>query len=352
MPNYKNIHASFKLNGLAYTKKTLQSLAASYKLSNDAETVYTGVFLDDWLDDKDYVIVKTSGSTGAPKSIKLDKQAMVNSALATGVFFNLSPRDIVLQCLSSTYIAGKMMLVRAMVLGLEIDLIAPSSKPLDYIEKHYEFCAMVPLQLEQSFDKLHQIKTLIVGGAAVSQRLYDDIMKSSCAIYETYGMTETITHIAVKPINTGESSNFKILPNVEIQQDERQCLVINAPHVNVQNLVTNDVVELISDSEFQLLGRYDNVINTGGVKVFPEQIEKKLNMVIKERFFIASQPDEVLGQKVILVIESSQNNLNTNFFNYLEKFEKPKEIYTIAKFLETSSGKIQRQKTLDAIFRL
>ena len=126
--------------------------------------------------------------------------------------------------------------------------------------------------------------------------------------------------------------------------------MINAPHVNVQNLVTNDVVELISDSEFQLLGRYDNVINTGGVKVFPEQIEKKLNMVIKERFFIASQPDEVLGQKVILVIESSQNNLNTNFYNYLEKFEKPKEIYTIAKFLETSSGKIQRQKTLDAIF--
>lgn len=351
MPSYKNIHPSFKLNAIAYTAETLKVLAQSYKENSDKEKVSTGKFLENWLDDKEYITVNTSGSTGKPKSITLQKQAMVNSAMATGTFFDLKAGESALQCLPSTYIAGKMMLVRAIVLGLEIDVVSPSSKPLSNINKHYDFCAMVPLQLEQSFDQLHQIKILIVGGAAVAQRLYDDILKSSCDIYETYGMTETITHIAVKPINTNASPNFKILPNVKIRQDERQCLVIDAPHVNATNLVTNDVVELISDSEFRLLGRFDNVINSGGVKVFPEQIEAKLNAQINERFFIASQPDELLGQKVILVLETTQDNLDSNTFNGLEKFEKPKEIYTIAKFLETSSGKIQRQKTLDAIFK-
>lgn len=352
MPSYKNIHVSFSLNGEKYTVEGLKYLAQSYIDSDDDEMISTGMFLMNWLDENDHVIVKTSGSTGVPKSIKLDKQAMMNSAIATGRFFKLKPGDSALQCLPSSYIAGKMMLVRAMVLGLKIDIVSPTSKPLENTEKHYDFCAMVPLQLENSFEKLHQIKTLIVGGAAVSQRLYENILKSSCAIYETYGMTETITHIAVKPINTNELPNFKTLPDVKIRQDERQCLVIDALHVNVQDLKTNDVAELISETEFQLLGRHDNVINTGGVKVFPEQIEAKLNTEIQERFFIASQPDDVLGQKVILVLESLQNNLNSNAFNRLEKFEKPKEIYTIAKFLETSSGKIQRQKTLDAIFKI
>lgn len=351
MSNYKKIHPSFKLNGKVYTKQELKSLALSYSGSNEKETVYTGDFLQDWLDDAPYLVVNTSGSTGNPKAIKLDKQAMVNSALATGAFFKLEPGNTALQCLSSSYIAGKMMLVRAIILGLEIEVVIPSSTPLDTIETPYDFCAMVPLQLEQSLSKLHQIKTLIVGGAAVSKQLYDKILESSCMIYETYGMTETITHIAVRPLNTDDLPNFRVLPNVSIRQDQRECLVIDAPHVNAQNLITNDVVELISASEFRLLGRYDNVINSGGVKVFPEQIETKLTAYIQHRFFIASEPDTTFGEKVILVLEGTHQTIDTNCFKCLEKFEKPKEIYTIAKFSETTSGKIQRQETLNRIFK-
>ncbi|NQX85695.1 MAG: AMP-binding protein [Flavobacteriaceae bacterium] len=350
MPSYNYIHPSFKLNAKAYTINTLIVLAQSYKNSNANEEKVMGEFLTDWLNNKSTINVYTSGSTGVPKVITLEKQAMINSAVATGAFFDLKAGYKALQCLSSTYIAGKMMLVRAMILGLELDVIPPTSKPLETTNKYYDFCAMVPLQLEHSFGQLHQIKVLIVGGTALSPRLYPEILKSSCMIYETYGMTETITHIAVKHIKGMALSNFKILPHIEIRQDDRQCLVINAPHINVKHLVTNDIVALQSSSEFRLLGRFDNVINTGGIKVFPEQIEFKLNPFITSRFFIASKPDKVLGQKVILILESAKDNLSLDIFNGLKKFEKPKEIYTIVKFLETSSGKIKREETLNSIF--
>ncbi len=399
-PLYRKIHSHFKINGISLSHDELKEVA--YSLIKEGETFEKeiGDFLLDWLDDNPTLQVHTSGSTGKPKPIMLQKRHMVNSALATGEFFGLHPGDTALLCLPATYIAGKMMLVRAMVIGLELDYVTPSSNPLDGIpNKTYNFCAMVPLQLENSLDALDRIKILIVGGAPLSRKVQSQVQDRarppagqgqkdqiqeqarttdqkltatnfSTAIFETYGMTETITHIALKKLNVSLSNTtvqglstvdaqahkpyFMTLPKVRLSVDERGCLVIVAPKITDAPVVTNDVVELISKTEFNWIGRFDNVINSGGVKLFPEQIEAKLASVIPSRFFVAGIPDEKLGQKLVLVmegeIEEDQLFQEIKLLKSLKKFEVPKEIYKVSEFQKTQSGKIKRRETLKILF--
>ena len=171
-------------------------------------------------------------------------------------------------------------------------------------------------------------------------------------MYETYGMTETITHIAVKKIHPPESEkqNFKTLPEVRISVNDKNCLVIDAPKISGDPITTRDVVNLISDTEFKWLGRYDNVVNSGGIKLFPEQIETKLAVLIKSRFFVGGLPDEKLGQKLILVLQGEVviDNLSRKIASLpsLEKYEIPKAIYSLPAFIETETGKIRRKETL------
>ncbi|WP_452231256.1 AMP-binding protein [Lacinutrix sp. MEBiC02404] len=357
IPEYNKIHNRFKLNESSFLYEELKEVAYSHVKEGLPFEKNIGDFLIDWLDDKDYVLVQTSGSTGKPKTIKLQKQAMVHSAIATGDFFKLEPGDKALHCLPSNYIAGKMMLVRAMILGLELDLAEPTSQPLFDYEKHYEFCAMVPLQLQKTLSYCNNIKTIIVGGASVSNGLKHAIQDIKTNVFETYGMTETITHIAVKKINNfedvtssaDESTYFHILPNITITQDDRNCLVIEAPKLSETKIVTNDVVKLHTQTTFEWLGRFDNVINSGGVKLFPEQIEAKLSYKMNNRFFITKEKDEILGESVVLVIESENKTIEASFFSELEKFEVPKKIYCIEKFIESDTGKILRQETLKTL---
>ena len=375
-PLYRKIHSDFKLNGISFSRDELKEVAYSLIKEGEPFEKEIGDFLLDWLDDNPTLQVHTSGSTGKPKPIMLKKQHMVNSALATGEFFGLQPGNTALLCLPATYIAGKMMLVRAMVLGLELDYVMPSSNPLNGISKSYNFCAMVPLQLENSLDALDQIATLIVGGAPLSQEVQTQVQARLLAgqvqkaqVFETYGMTETITHIALKKLNVGRSGaaeqdrsvgevqthkpNFKTLPNVTLSIDERGCLVIDAPKLIDVPVITNDVVELISETEFEWLGRYDNVINSGGVKLFPEQIEAKLASLMSSRFFVVGLPDKKLGQKMVLVVEGKVEEQKLlreiKALNTLGKFEIPKKIYVVAEFQGTDSGKIQRNATLERI---
>lgn len=354
-PTFDKVHLKFKLNSGNYQYDDLYDVAYSFvKEGIDYEQVF-GHFLMDWIDKKDYILIKTSGSTGKPKTIQVKKQAMVNSAIATGDFFNLRPGQRALHCLPSNYISGKMMLIRAMILGLELDIVNPTSEPDIIKGKHYDFCAMTPMQLFNTLDKTQNIDTIIVGGAKVTTSLKEAIANHPAKIFETYGMTETVSHFALKQLNNFsiEQSNsqqyFKILPGIFISQDDRNCLVVEAPYLSDDKIITNDVVYIHSETEFEWIGRYDNVINTGGVKVFPEQIENKLTGCIDKRYFIASEPDEVLGEKLILVIEDNTNQLDTSVFDGLEKFEKPKMIYNVEKFSETGFGKIQRKKTLEQI---
>ncbi|GAA3640627.1 AMP-binding protein [Flavivirga jejuensis] len=359
-PKYNKVHNRFKLNGIHYTYEDLMEVAYSFVKEGLPYETFIGEFLLDWLDHNDFIVVNTSGSTGIPKPISIRKQAMVNSAIATGDFFNLKSGDKALHCLPSNFIAGRMMLVRAVVIGLELDLVAPVSQPNFNTKRHYDFCAMIPLQLQNSLDNCQHIKTIIVGGASVSNSLKNRLQNLNSNVYETYGMTETVTHIAVKKINNfnkekdrntelDDASYFQTLPNISISQDERGCLIIDAPRLSKNKIVTNDFVKCLSNSEFEWLGRYDNVINSGGLKLFPEAIESKLHDKIKKRFFVASSPHKTLGEQLILVLESDSNKLNTSVFLDLDKFEKPKKIYAVERFVETPSGKVQRKKTLELL---
>jgi len=340
------IHPNFKLNGRSFSIHEFLILAKTYVESYFEYEQECGQFLTNWLDTNDCIEVQTSGTTGKPKVIKINKLAMINSAIATGKFLQFSAGDSALCCLPVKYIAGKMMLVRAMVLGLEIDLVAPKSNPLENNFKNYDFVAMVPLQVENSLQKMNQIKQLIIGGAKVNQVLENQLNATSCQVYESYSTTETVTHIALKKI--GEKA-FTVLPNVFISVDERGCLVINAPQLNSDKIITNDMVEILSENQFIWKGRIDNVINSGGIKLFPEQIEEKLINRIPNRFFVAGIVDERLGEKVVLVIEGNEFSLDETIFNVLDKYEKPRAVYFVPKFLETETGKIKRKELLTMI---
>ncbi|SHH48662.1 AMP-binding protein [Winogradskyella jejuensis] len=356
-PSFNKIHNRFKFNGHHFSHEELKEVAYSLIKEGQPFSQTMGDFLTDWLNNDDFLFVNTSGSTGQPKRIKLQKQAMVNSAIATGDFFGLKPGDTAMNCLPSHYIAGKMMLVRAMILGLEIDCVEPSTHPIFDYEKPYDFCAMIPLQLKHTINYTQNVKTIIIGGSKITQPLVEKIKVSTSLFYETYGMTETVTHVALKRLESkahkGESV-FTALPEVTFKQDERQCLVINAPNLVEDALVTNDVVDLKSETSFIWLGRYDNVINSGGVKLFPEQIEDKLQEVIDERFIVASEAHDSLGEKLILIIENPRDSIDSfktrlKHLKGLAKFEVPKDIYTIDRFIETASGKVQRKKTINSV---
>ena len=335
------------MEGIFYDAIGLSSLSDRFMKEREDYQFTLGSFIAKWMDSSPEISLQTSGSTGSPKTVLMSKQAMVNSAIATGDYFNLKPGDSALSCLPFEYIAAKMMFVRAYVLGLELDCIKPSSNPLETLSRNYDFCAMVPLQLENSLEYLHQIKTIIVGGAKLSNGLKIKLKNSSSSIYETFGMTETVSHIAVKNISQS-STFFEVLPFVSIGVDERNCLTINAPHLVSTPIQTNDVVKLNSKTTFEWIGRFDTIINSGGIKIAPEPLEQQLEGFIKERFFITSQKENSLGETVVIVIERSTPYETLNF-DVLEPMKRPKHIYYVNTFKETVSGKIKRQETLDLV---
>lgn len=343
---YKNVHNHFKFNGVHLDREQLCMVAYSFIKEGADFQKALGDFLIDWFDDKTYIEMNTSGTTGAPKLIRVEKEAMVSSALSTGDFFDLNPGNKVLHCLPVDYVAGKMMFVRSFILGLDMDFVEPNSHPLEYNDVKYDFAAMVPLQAKNSLDKLKNIKKIIIGGVKIHKSLEQELVKLPNEIYETYGMTETITHIAAKRV--GERA-FTVLPNVTVSGNENNCLVVHAKKINPEPIVTNDIVEIVSDTQFVWLGRFDNVINSGGIKLIPEKIEEKLSTHIPRRYFVYGQADDVLGEKVVLYVEGEPIAINEEVFSVLDKYEKPKNIVFIPKFTVTATGKIVRKESIDSL---
>ena len=347
IPTYHNVHNSFKLNGFHFNRENLLRVAYSFIKEGEDFEKPIGEFLLDWFDDRTYIDLQTSGTTGAPKTIRTSKQAMVESAIATGDFFDLRPGNRALQCLPVKYIAGKLMFIRAFILGLDMDFVAPSAHPLENkSDVKYDFIAMVPLQAKNSLKELKNVKKLIIGGSMISKALEKELLKLPTKVYETYGMTETITHIAAREV--GEKV-FTVLPDITISYDYRNCLVIHAPRISDDLIVTNDIVELTNEKQFKFIGRFDNIINSGGIKLIPEQIEEKLSGKIAARFFVTGKADEKLGEKLVLVIEGGKQKIEDAVFNALDKYEKPKEILFIPKFKQTENGKILRKETAENI---
>ncbi|MDN3691378.1 AMP-binding protein [Chryseobacterium tructae] len=308
-------------------------------------------FLKEWASEEEMVKVQTSGSTGVPKIFGIEKQKMINSAVMTCNFLGLKEEDTALLCLPVEYISGKMMIVRSMERKLNLIISEPSLHPVENLDQEVDFCAMTPLQVENSLDKLHLIKNLIIGGAAVSESLKNKILQMnlnrSNRIFETYGMSETLSHIGLKQLMPEPEDYFTVFENVSISLDERGCLAIFAPNVNAEQLVTNDLVEIKNDKQFRFLGRIDNVINSGGAKIFPEALEKLVKKEIPNEALFLGLPDESLGQKLILIIEGHQSDeviRKISDVPFEKNFHKPKEIIFIDQIPRTPNGKVSRME--------
>jgi O-succinylbenzoic acid--CoA ligase len=306
-------------------------------------------FLEEWFSEKTGVNVQTSGSTGVPKIFEIEKNKMVNSAVMTCNFLGLKEGDKALLCLPVEYISGKMMIVRSIERHLKLKITEPSLKPVENLNEEIDFCAMTPLQVENSLEKLHLIKNLIIGGAAVSESLKNKILQmnlsTSNRIFETYGMSETLSHIGLKQLMPEQEDYFTVFENVTISLDDRGCIKIFAPNVNAEELQTNDLVDIRNEKQFKFLGRIDNVINSGGAKIFPETLEALVKKELPNEAVFLGLPDDSLGQKLILVIEGNESDevvRKISEIPFEKNFHKPKEIIFVHEIPRTPNGKVNR----------
>jgi O-succinylbenzoic acid--CoA ligase len=287
-----------------------------------------------------------------PKSIEFTKAQMVRSAQRSLEYFNVQPAQKALLCLSVNYIAGMMMVVRAFTGKLNLILSPPDAVN---ISETIHFAAMVPLQVEKlitSGDVLCNYKKIIIGGTPVSAKLAESIVKEFPGkVWETYAMTETLTHVAVREL-THDTPNiyFSALPGITFTKDIRDCLVIHDPLIQSEPIVTNDCVDLISDASFHLLGRIDNVINSGGIKIQPEAIEEILANYIEGMFCISSLRDSLFGEIVVLVLdaETKTHELQKGM-DALDKYQRPKKTVELTKLPVNANGKIDRKKVKSLI---
>lgn len=335
----------------------------SYEL-DDYEKKVIAIIKDFYNGKKEYIL-KTSGSTGVPKELKFSIEQIMTSVNMTSSYFGLSKKSKLFSCLSIDHVAGFMMLMRALVLDCDINIVSPSSNPFENIEEqNFDFSAFVPLHFYELFDKypnkikqFDKIKKIIIGGASIPLSLEKKILSTfSNDIYATYGMTETLTHIAVRKL---KSNYFDPLNDVYLTKDDRNCLVISSPVLNCETIITNDLVEIKENKSFKIIGRIDNVINSGGIKIQSENVElgvEKLffELDINKNFFVSSIEDDKFGNIVVLVIESyfEQNILdliNFKLKNYLSKYEIPKKVFFVDSFQRTLLGKIDKIKTLEKI---
>lgn len=347
-------HPSFKLNGLSFDSLfDLHEFLDSIKVQGDQHERDLADFLKDWLALDPFVVSYTSGTTGAPKRCLLNKEKMRLSAQTTGEFFQVGPGSNALLCLPLSFIAGKMMVVRALVLGWDLHVVAPTKDALTQYDSHYDFVALVPHQLAFSYRAIDKVKTLIVGGGVLPAHLEEKLQQSSVRAYATYGMTETLTHVAARRLNGAERSEYySAMPEVQFSSDARGCLVIHAPKMLEAPLVTNDLVQIMNNQNFAYLGRIDDVINSGGVKHSPEAIEKKLKHHIKGDFIISSLPHDTLGEQIVLVKDAlgpSQESIVKALDN-LTPLERPKLILNLEELPLTDTGKYKR-KELRALIR-
>jgi len=325
-------------------------------------------FCHEWLNGNATFMLQTSGSTGIPKKISVTRNQLKASARLTAKAIGLQQNDTSLICLDTRYIAGIMMIIRSLESGMNMIIVEPCSNPLEKVneEDSIDFAALVPLQLETILkspqrEKLNKIKNVLIGGAALNHKTIKDLEDIECNFFATFGMTETLSHIALQKLNGKNAQDFfQVLEGITITKDERGCLVINASHVSGDLIVTNDLVDILGTSQFRWLGRIDTVINSGGVKVIPEKIEAAISVVLDElkisnRFFVGALPDLLLGESINLFVEGSPFSIQTEvmiqnkFKEALNKFEVPKSIRYVSGFINTDTGKINKLKTIALI---
>lgn len=338
------------INGHWLTGANIISYCRSQK---EANLQHLATFMEEWLSDDASLSLKTSGSTGKPKLIRVQKTQLLSSAAMTAEFFHFRPAQKAILCLPMNYIAAKMMVVRALYSKLELITIEPGLTPLKDFNYSglIDFAPLIPSQIQNIHPQL-KIRQILIGGAGIDHALEASLKQRPEAIYQSYGMTETLSHIALRKINgVGATPYYTALKGVGLSTDGRGCLCLRVPFL-LEALQTNDLVELIGINQFIWKGRHDNIINSGGLKFSPELIEHQIGQCIQSAYFIASLPDSQLGEKIVLFLEqeplSSQGyqKLKRELRICLSKYEQPKTIICLPHFQRTPSGKIQRRQTL------
>lgn len=314
-------------------------------------------FIENWFAPEPTIEVKTSGSTGAPKIIEVEKIKMMHSARRTLDFLNLKQGDTALLCLPVEYISGMMMIVRSIVGGLRLNVLNSSASPLKDLAREADFAAMTPLQVKNSLDNLSKIRKLIIGGAGVDASLQAELQKYHTESYETYGMSESLSHIALRQIAPKLQPDFTAFEGINIEQSDRGTLIFSDPEINPERFETNDLVEISGTNRFKFLGRADLVINSGGLKISPEPLEGLCKQYLENDVLFLGLPDEKLGQQLILAVEGSENSdTELKVENLLAAIEaeytrnhKPKKVIYVAEFPRTPNGKVDRLKLVSKL---
>lgn len=346
--------------GQIFAKDDIQK--ANFAEFEDTYLQESIVFCQKWLNGAEKFAIQTSGSTGKPKIVYPTRQEMQASVQMSQKAFGWQGNEKALVCLHTQYIAGKMMLVRGLELNWTMYLQKPCNNPLENFGNLLDFAAFVPLQMQNILEKCPEKLSLfapkaniIIGGAAISPTLEEKIKKIAATyIFQTYGMTETLSHIALRKLN-GENSqeNFVPLENVKIRLDSRNCLCISSPTTSFREIITNDIAQIEADDSFKILGRADNIINSGGVKIQLEEVEQNIEKIfekteLQRRFYCVGKTDEYWGQILVLCIEGDilAKNIEEDLYKNLQmlpnKYHIPKKIIYQEKFAETETGKIKR----------
>ena len=330
-----------------------------------AQEIKATQFCYRWLNGVPTFQFSTSGSTGLPRKISFNREQLEVSARLTADALGLQRGWTALICLDVQLIAGAMMIVRSLVTGMNMIIRNPSANPFDSLTDPAEFTALVPYQLLMALEKnpllFNQFKIVIVGGAPLSPETSNRLQILSPSFYATYGMTETITHVALQKLNRKDRQDyFQLLPGIHASTDARNCLVIRASHLGKDPIITNDVVMLLNERQFRWIGRADHVINSGGVKIQAEKIEHALDSIINKlsiqrRLFVAGLPDPKLGEKSVIVVEGlrltdeQENLIRMRMNEELNKYEAPKTFCYVPRFVETATQKVDRIETLKLI---
>jgi O-succinylbenzoic acid--CoA ligase len=326
-------------------------------IETDVLAVKVLEFYREWIGEGEEILLQTSGSTGKPKKLLVLKQSLIESAFATVHFFGLAKAMKALLCLSPDFIAGKMMIVRAMVSEMNLITTDVSANPVENLETVIDFTAMVPLQvnqiLKQSPEKFHFLKTVIIGGSAMDVKLENDLQNIESQCFHTYGMTETLSHIALRPINGITKSDwFTPFDNIGISNDKRGCLIIAAPFIQKEPIVTNDMAEIDENGNFKIQGRIDNVIVSAGRKIHPEEVEQKIRHLFNKPFIISALKDERAGETVVLFCEENPGikalyQLWRELSETMETYEIPRQIIHIERIHFLESGKVDRKRVFN-----
>ncbi|WP_019948632.1 AMP-binding protein [Hymenobacter aerophilus] len=360
---------SLLLNGREFRYADIQQYPALAPAELNGYEARVLDFVREWLNGVQEFSLTTSGSTGPPQPVHFRRRQLEASARRTGDYFDLGPGERLLVCLNCEYVGGLMMLVRGLERRMHLTIVEPQADPLALVspEAMFDFASFVPLQLRAVLaaggaPRLSQMRAILVGGAPVDAGLAHEIGELTVPVYLTYGMTETASHIALRRLNGPQAGPvYQVLPGIAVGQDARGCLTVRADVTNDELITTNDLIRLAPDARsFEWLGRADFVINSGGVKVPAEKVERALELALMElglnrRAFVAGRPDARLGQQVTAFIEgeplpeAGQQQLQQLLAQGLGRYEAPRQLVFVPEFQTTASGKLDRNATLGSV---